>query len=241
VPSARQDVATLTSSSHEVEPRFDVQSTRRYRIIGSAIPLRRFSGLEGFPAQHLGIPSLQTNARAVPALALFSRVSPDLIAASRSRQPALMGFGPLQRHQSWRHGSLGFASPDTFRLQGFSPSCRFASSSTFRPCFMPVTLVGFSLQGFFPSQSLARPLGCGDLRDVSARNERPSRNLKDASNFGTPSTRLYSLRRSDTCGHGVNHAGGRCPPGFRLTSREFPLAPAHRLRGGSPRGLRLRR
>jgi hypothetical protein len=184
---------------------------------------------------------LQTNARAVPALALFFRVSPDLIAASRSRQPALMGFGPLQRHQSWRPGCLGFASPDIFRLQGFAPSCRFASSSTLRPCFVPLTLVGFSLQGFSPSQSLARPLGCGDLRDVSAFDSKTFKEPQRFSSLGTPSTRLYSLRRFDTCGHGVNHAGGRCPPGFSLTSREFPLAPAHRLRGSSPRGLRLRR
>jgi len=67
---------------------------------------------------------------------------------------ALLGFGPLQRNQHWKPGCLGFTSPDTFRLQGFAPSCRFTSSSTFRPCFMPVPLVGFSLQGFSPSRSL---------------------------------------------------------------------------------------
>jgi hypothetical protein len=67
---------------------------------------------------------------------------------------ALLGFGPLQRLQLGKPGSLGFASPDTFRLQGFAPSCRLASSRTFRPCFMPVTLLGFSLQGLSPSQSL---------------------------------------------------------------------------------------
>jgi hypothetical protein len=67
---------------------------------------------------------------------------------------ALLGFGPLQRHQHRRPGSLGFASPDTFRLQGFAPSCRLPSSSTFRPCFVPVPLMGFPLQGFSPSRSL---------------------------------------------------------------------------------------
>jgi len=65
-----------------------------------------------------------------------------------------MEFGPLQRHQSEKPGYRGVASPATFRLQGFSPSCRFASSRTFRPCFMPVALMGFSLQGFFLLPSL---------------------------------------------------------------------------------------
>jgi hypothetical protein len=89
----------------------------------------------------------------VPELALSFRVCRVLTAVDASTA-ALLGFGPLQRYQHRRPGSLGFASPDTFRLQGFSPSCRFPSSSTFRPCFMPVPLVGFSLQGVSPSQSL---------------------------------------------------------------------------------------
>lgn len=66
----------------------------------------------------------------------------------------LLGFGPLQRIQQRKPGYLGFASPDTFRLQGFSPSCRLTSSAAFRPYFVPVTLLGFFLQGLFPSQSL---------------------------------------------------------------------------------------
>jgi hypothetical protein len=67
---------------------------------------------------------------------------------------ALLGFLPLQRLRSWKPGRPGLASSGTFRPQGFSPSRRFPSSRTFRPCFMPVTLLGFSLQGLFPSQSL---------------------------------------------------------------------------------------
>jgi hypothetical protein len=85
-------------------------------------------------------------------LALFFRVYKTQ-PPSTHRWHLSWGFGPLQRHQHWKPGDLGFASPDTFRLQGFAPSCRLSSSSTFRPCFMPVPLLGFSLQGFSPSQS----------------------------------------------------------------------------------------
>jgi len=49
--------------------------------------------------------------------------------AAVSPAATLLGFGPLQRFRNWKPGLLGFASPDTFRLQGFAPSCRFPSSS----------------------------------------------------------------------------------------------------------------
>jgi hypothetical protein len=37
--------------------------------------------------------------------------------------------------------------PGTFRPQGFAPSRRLAPRSDVRPCFMPVTSMGFTLQG----------------------------------------------------------------------------------------------
>jgi hypothetical protein len=77
-----------------------------------------------------------------------------------------VGFAPLQRHQLWRPGNLGVASPDTFRLQGFSPSCRLASSRTFRPCFMPVPLMGFTFRAFSPHRALSPPEP-SDPRDVA--------------------------------------------------------------------------
>lgn len=88
-----------------------------------------------------------SNAQAPPNLLSPSeydwhRPPPDKPAA------ALLGFLPFQRIQPRKPGCLGFASPDTFRLQGFAPSCRFASSAAFRPCFMPVTLLGFSFRAF---------------------------------------------------------------------------------------------
>jgi hypothetical protein len=66
---------------------------------------------------------------------------------------SLLGFGPFQRLQPWKPGHLGFASPDTFRLQGFAPSCRLTSSAAFRPCFMPVTLLGFPFRAFSPRRA----------------------------------------------------------------------------------------
>jgi len=66
---------------------------------------------------------------------------------------ALLGFGPFQRLQPWKPGYLGFTSPDTFRLQGFSPSCRLTSSAALRPYFVPVTLVGFSFRAFSPRRA----------------------------------------------------------------------------------------
>jgi len=41
------------------------------------------------------------------------------------------------------HSTPGFAFPGTFRLQVFSTSWRLAPSRSLRPCFMPVTLLGF--------------------------------------------------------------------------------------------------
>jgi hypothetical protein len=41
-------------------------------------------------------------------------------------------------------------APGTFRPQGFAPSRRFAPRSDARPCFMPVTSMGFHPSGVFP-------------------------------------------------------------------------------------------
>jgi len=72
-----------------------------------------------------------------------------------NRQLALLGFGPLQRFKFRKPGQLGLASPDTFRLQGFSPSCRLASSGTFWPCFMPVALMGLPFRAFSPRRAFS--------------------------------------------------------------------------------------
>jgi hypothetical protein len=77
-----------------------------------------------------------------------------------------MGFGTLRRPQPEKHGCRRFTSPATFRLQVFSTSCRFASSRTFRPCFMPVASMGFFPSGRFPPAEPSVPSGSGPLRVV---------------------------------------------------------------------------
>jgi hypothetical protein len=125
----------------------------RYRPIGSAIPLRRRTGLEVFPfAIRASAVESASNAQAPANL-----LSPSEFDRNRPLpdQPvaALLGFWPFQRFQPWKPGYLGLTAPDTFRLQGFAPSCRFASSTAFRPYFMPVTLLGFSFRAFPPRRA----------------------------------------------------------------------------------------
>ena len=111
------------------------------------------SGPEAFPPE-IRASAVESASNAPAPANLLSPSESD-----RNRPPsdqpmaALLGFGPFQRFQSWKPGYLGFASPDTFRLQGLAPSCRFASSTAFRPCFMPVTLLGFSFRAFSPRRA----------------------------------------------------------------------------------------
>jgi len=125
----------------------------RYRIIGSAIPLRRWTGHEVFPST-IGTSAVETASNA-PAPANLLAPSEFVRNQPPSGQPiaALLGFGPFQRLQPWKPGSLRLTSPDTFRLQGFSPSCRLASSTAFQPYFMLVTLLGFSYRAFSPRRA----------------------------------------------------------------------------------------
>lgn len=162
----------------------------------------------------------------------FNRNRPSLAEAAT----ALLGFGPFQRPQLWKPGSLGLASPDTFRLQGFSPSCRFTSSRTFGLCFMPLPLIGFSFRAFPPGGAF----GPFQNRSPSWRWCEPghaSGEPRSTQNV-TPPSRSCSPSGFATSRVGVSRTrGGRCPRGFPA-SREFPLATACRLRDRSPRGLR---
>jgi len=88
--------------------------------MGSAIPLRRFNDREVFHTSNRAA-QLLTRSSALR-LHRFFRVSSNRITADGSSGMALLGLLPLQRIRLQKPGSLGFASPDTFRLQGFSPS-----------------------------------------------------------------------------------------------------------------------
>lgn len=71
--------------------------------------------------------------------------------ATKAAQSAtLMEFLPLRRLSPSESTPRRFATPTTFRPQGFSPSRRLAPRSDARPCFMPVTPMGFRSPGVFP-------------------------------------------------------------------------------------------
>jgi hypothetical protein len=57
---------------------------------------------------------------------------------------------PLRRLSSGESTAPRFTSPGTFRQQGFSPSRRLAPRLNVRPCFMPVTPMGFRSPGISP-------------------------------------------------------------------------------------------
>jgi hypothetical protein len=122
----RQSVARLANTSHGVEPLFSVSSPRWYRLIGSAIPLRRSTALRS-SQPWLQAPGLSSDAAPLVSLLSPSESDRTWMPPSSSSQ-LLLGFLPLQRFQLKRPGFLEFTSPDTVRLQGFAPSCRFPSS-----------------------------------------------------------------------------------------------------------------
>jgi hypothetical protein len=68
--------------------------------------------------------------------------------AKAAQSATLMEFLPLRRVSPSESTPRRFATPTTFRPQGFSPSRRFAPRSNAQPCFMLVTPMGFALQGF---------------------------------------------------------------------------------------------
>ena len=62
----------------------------------------------------------------------------------------LMEFLSLRRISSSESTPRRFATPTTFRPQGFAPSRRFTPRSNARPYFMPVTPMGFCSPGIYP-------------------------------------------------------------------------------------------
>jgi len=97
-----------------------------------------------------------------PASRRFSvpyRVSPSVLARpSVKAWPLSWGSVPYGAFGRPEPTQPGLASPGTLRLQAFAASWRLASPDASRPCFMPVTPLGFALQSLSPSSSRA-PLG----------------------------------------------------------------------------------
>jgi hypothetical protein len=90
-------------------------------------------------------------------------LTPDELALSKdyvpnglrrgSRQQLSWSFLSLRRMNPSESTPPRFASPGTFRPQGFAPSRRFAPRSDLRSCFIPVTSLGFLPFRDFPSPS----------------------------------------------------------------------------------------
>jgi hypothetical protein len=68
----------------------------------------------------------------------------------------LMEFLPLRRLSPSESTCRRFATPTTFRPQGFAPSRRFTPRPNARPCFIPVTPMGFHSPGVFPHCQVSR-------------------------------------------------------------------------------------
>jgi hypothetical protein len=73
-----------------------------------------------------------------------------------TRSATLMEFLPLRRMSPSESTPRRLATPATFRPQGFSPSRRIPPRSDARPCFMPVTPMGFRSPGAFPHCQVLR-------------------------------------------------------------------------------------
>jgi len=127
---------------------------------GSALPAIRFGGVPVFlrPPQTANVSKRSASRSLAPPF----RAHPEVRHRSAKTGSALLGFGPLQRMRSRRFGSRGHkAMPATFRPQRFARSRRLAPCDTVRACFIPVTLMGFRLQGFvLPgwAEPLSRPV-----------------------------------------------------------------------------------
>jgi len=166
VPVLVRPVTRPSDTSPGVELRFGVSPSGAVSPDWFSDPSTPFRRPRGIPAPALGV---VCSTSAHPPLSLLSPPEFDWTGPPPAKPAAaLLGFVPLQRFQNWKPGSLGFASPDTFRLQGFAPSCRFPSSRTSRPCFMPETLLGFSFRAF-PLAEPSVPFGTGPLRGVGCR------------------------------------------------------------------------
>jgi len=76
--------------------------------------------------------------------------------------------------QSRRPGPPELTSLGTFHPQDFSPSRRFTSFSILWPCFMPVTLLGFCLQGVFPRTELSASFDPDDPPGVGLCQPKPA-------------------------------------------------------------------
>jgi hypothetical protein len=73
--------------------------------------------------------------------------------AKKTNQQLSWSLSPLRRVSPGESTRPRLATPGTFRPQGFSPSRRLTPHLNVRPCFVPVTPMGFPLSRGFPPLS----------------------------------------------------------------------------------------
>lgn len=167
----------------------------RYWFRAPGVP---FSGFPGFPPSsrvRRGVHFRETADRSSRRLARLCRAfakDPPLARGVSSGvsqdkptggQSTLLSFWPLQRLRSRGSAYHGLATPATVRPQRFARSRRFTPPETARAYFIPVTLMGFGLQGFSLAKStdfFRRPfLSCRSLwaRPVKVSPESDFRGL----------------------------------------------------------------
>jgi hypothetical protein len=138
---------------------------------------------------------------AAPRLPLPSRDGPCGPANGRSQRLPSWGSVPFDASVPERSGPRGLPTPATFRLQGFSPSCRIAPSRAVWACFIPQTPMGFFPSGPSPSVRGDRLL-TGPFPSCRCR--------------GPPKRALVDSR-------GLHPGGGPLPPGPVLPIAGGPM------------------
>lgn len=150
-----------------------------------------------------------------------------------SRQPALLGFCPLQRLSNSRSpvlSGLPRPTPSVFRVShphdGFlplEPTGRFSDRNA----------LGVFPSGLLPPAEPSNPFGLGPLRGVGPTGQN---RLRSPTADASPS-RLCSLQGFATVNGGVSHRRTAAALLVFLPSREFLPAAARSLRRGSPHEL----
>jgi hypothetical protein len=224
----------------------------RYCHIGSTIPLRSSADeAVATPQRTLGYSRMRHFAQGVnlglcplialrPLRSLTGPCCRSWWSGPRSRPEQLLswGFVPLRRLSNDGATTLELASLQTLHSQGFSPSQCLAPRHAFRPCFMPVTPLGFHPSELSPLEEPCHLSAAGAFLTFTASRSRRGTRTCHAKR-ATPAVRFRRVREASTrCG--IPHACGAYAPG-RATKRAprgrrtCSVAPRGRDPTGAPR------
>jgi hypothetical protein len=100
--------------------------------------------------QHLSCSCAHFRVQPDAARRLPPKLPPQVMDSKVNQRQLSWSSMPLRRVGTSESTPPRFAEPGTFRPQGFSPSRRITPRLHVRPCFMPVTSLGFCPSGIFP-------------------------------------------------------------------------------------------